>query len=153
MAKWVYRPVRRASRRSRYAEESNPLTSAAIWHSCADGSYAVMRPTPDRPATRPANIESQSFPTGETAPMPVTTTHLGSGVIRRTLPRPVWRAPDGGLGTWLVGKFSTSPSFDPSDRQVKWSSDEVRSDPLPGHPSSADTAPLFFGAALRASRR
>jgi len=70
-----------------------------------------MRPTPDLPATRPANIESQSFPTGETAPIPVTTTRRGSGVIRAALPRPVSGGPDGGLRTWLVGDLSEPASF------------------------------------------
>src|SRR5581483_2407985 len=50
-------------------------TSPASWLGPNwDASKRVTRPTPERPATRACQEDGASLPTGETAPMPVTTT-------------------------------------------------------------------------------
>src|SRR6266511_2373280 len=68
------RSYRRASFLSMYSRGSNPFTSQAKRTDSFDGSNLVITPAPDRPSSKPAQIESTSVPTGVTSPRPVTTT-------------------------------------------------------------------------------
>src|SRR5207247_11179212 len=53
---------------------SKSTTSAAIREPTRSGLNDAIVRTPDRPATRPAQVDSTSGPSAVTAPMPVTTT-------------------------------------------------------------------------------
>src|SRR4051812_31414999 len=66
--------MRRISLRSITAEASKSRTSAAIFESTRDGSKHWIVRTPDRPASSPSHVDTTSWPSAETAPMPVTTT-------------------------------------------------------------------------------
>ena len=73
-ASCVGRLVRRASLWPRRAAGSKPLTSPAHCEGRSDGSKAVIRATPLRPARKASQVDGRSWPTGDTQPMPVTTT-------------------------------------------------------------------------------
>ncbi len=57
---------------------SKPFTSPAIWAAWAVASKRVMRPMPLRPAVSARQFSSVPMPSGDTSPMPVTTTRLVS---------------------------------------------------------------------------
>src|SRR5688572_26297681 len=58
---------------------SNALTSHPKWVECRDASKSVMGPAPDLPACMPAHVSSVPMPSGDTRPMPVTTTLRSPG--------------------------------------------------------------------------
>jgi hypothetical protein len=68
----------RSSFRASFAETTLPgsksLTSAAIRTGNSDASNARMKSTPLRPSRAASQVEGASFPSGVTAPRPVTTT-------------------------------------------------------------------------------
>ena len=83
--KWMNRLIRLAILRSIVASASKPLTSAAIFTSCAVVSNVVIGPPPGVPAYRFERNVSASLPIGVTAPMPVTTARRvasGLGIAR-----------------------------------------------------------------------
>src|SRR5687768_9329613 len=55
---------------------SNPFTSPAIRAENADASKRVIFPMPPWPAVKARQFDSVPMPTGDTSPMPVTTTRL-----------------------------------------------------------------------------
>src|SRR5512142_948864 len=93
-AKWMKRSLRRASLRSMNFVGSKSFTSPAIRVGNVEASKSVIGPTPLLPATSALQDSSTPMPTGETSPIPVTTTRRllmrtprdeddGSGVLRR----------------------------------------------------------------------
>src|SRR5688500_16840626 len=72
--------MRRNSLAEMYFSASKPFTSAAIFVSKLEGSKRVMVVTPERPSTTEHHELATSFPTGDTAPIPVITT------LRRSFP-------------------------------------------------------------------
>src|SRR5262245_26150771 len=73
------------SLRSIQTSGSNPGTSPAKRVECREASNAVIGPIPDRPETTPAHVAAVPTPSGDTSPIPVTTTRLriqplGTGV-------------------------------------------------------------------------
>ena len=73
---WQKRAIFRASFRSIQGAVSKFFTSAAIFTLKSAVSKRVMGPTPLRPSRIPAQVSSTVFPSGVTAPSPVTTTRL-----------------------------------------------------------------------------
>src|SRR5260221_10010285 len=77
------------SLRSRTPLASKSGTSPAICESSRDGSNASMVRIPERPATRPAQVDATSGPSAVTAPIPVTTTRRVIGLLAgRTVDSP-----------------------------------------------------------------
>jgi len=66
------RSSRRASFGPTIAAGSKPFTSAAIRTGNALVSNVLMKSMPLRPATAASQVDRQSFPSGVTAPSPVT---------------------------------------------------------------------------------
>jgi len=79
-AMWVWRPERRAVRRSMRSSATKPFTSAATCTSNASGSKWLMRPVPETPASSAFQLDGASRARGVTMPTPVTTT-LGNFAI------------------------------------------------------------------------
>ena len=71
--------LRRASLLPKIAAASNPLTSPAIRTGRRDASKCVIGAVPLRPALSASQLSVTLLPTGETVPMPVTTTRRGVG--------------------------------------------------------------------------
>src|SRR5690606_6373112 len=74
IANWANRSSRRASFRSMYCSGSNSLTSQANRTLSLLASNLAIGAAPERPASRPLQVDSTSVPTGVTSPRPVTTT-------------------------------------------------------------------------------
>src|SRR3954470_6875190 len=74
MARWMKRPILRASFLSSSASGSKCLTSAAIWQAKAEASKLVIFSTPLFPASNDCHVSSASLPTAQIMPIPVTTT-------------------------------------------------------------------------------
>ena len=66
--------MRLAAFGSMYFEISNPFSSAARVILVSAESKAVILSIPFLPAVKACQVSSALFPTGETAPIPVTTT-------------------------------------------------------------------------------
>ena len=73
-ANWMKRSIFLTSFFSTQRSGSKPLTSQAKCVECWEASKSVMGPAPERPAWRPAHVSSVPMPSGDTSPMPVTTT-------------------------------------------------------------------------------
>src|SRR5499427_1113148 len=74
MARWMKRPILRASFFSRYWRGSKFFTSAPIWQANAETSKLVMRSMPLLPASSACQTSSALLPTPQMSPTPVTTT-------------------------------------------------------------------------------
>src|SRR5687768_17297212 len=78
---------------------SKSFTRPAMRVVNGDGSKWVIGPMPERPLTMPSQVLARSFPSGETIPIPVTTTRRLD--MSDSCKPPRWRhgiANDGGLG-------------------------------------------------------
>src|ERR1700679_1277893 len=107
MAKWMKRPILRASFLSTKACTSKSLTSAAMRTEWPVRSKAVISAMPLFPASRPSHICGAVFPTPQRRPMPVTTTRrwdilLSFLVVLQIRSRPSKTEPKGGLLSLLV---------------------------------------------------
>src|SRR6185436_1215818 len=76
IANWTKRAHFFTSLRSIQTSGSNPGTSPAKRLECRDASNEVMGPIPERPAHIPAHVAAVPTPSGDTSPIPVTTTRL-----------------------------------------------------------------------------
>ena len=75
MANWVFRQCSaQRSASGTYSARSKSVTSAAIFVGKLSASKRVIRSTPLHPAWSADQLLSRSRPTGETMPIPVTTT-------------------------------------------------------------------------------
>src|SRR5581483_6760424 len=77
IAYWMKMSIFLTSFLSTYCSGSNPRTSPAIRAANCVASKCVIGPMPDVPARSAAQFDSVPMPSGDTRPMPVTTTRRG----------------------------------------------------------------------------
>src|SRR5687767_11124665 len=74
MANWMKRSIFLTSFFPTHCRGSKFFTSHPKWVECWEASKRVMGAAPDTPAWMPAQVSSVPMPSGDTSPMPVTTT-------------------------------------------------------------------------------